>query len=121
MFLSLSQNANANAANANAFYNILKISIQFICSDKSQHKTIFEKINQDKELEYLIRSENYSANTLIKIINKIMSLENVELKSSVCQIMLSTMSGLQTIEYVNNNMNLTDLTKSFINKSIRID
>ena len=121
MFLSLSQNANANAANVNAFYNILKISIQFICSDKNQHKTIFEKLNQDKELEYLIRSENYSANTLIKIINKIMSLENVELKSSVCQIMLSTMSGLQTIEYVNNNMNLTDLTKLFINKSIRID
>jgi predicted unusual protein kinase regulating ubiquinone biosynthesis (AarF/ABC1/UbiB family) len=116
MFLSLSQNANVNA-----FYNILKTSIQFICSDKNQHKTIFEKLIQDKDLEYLIRSENYSANTLIKIINKIMSLENVELKSSVCQIMLSTMSGLQTIEYVNNNMNLTDLTKSFINKSIRID
>lgn len=116
MFLSLSQNVNVNA-----FYNILKISIQFICSDKNQHKIIFEKLIQDKELEYLIRCVNYSANTLIKIINKIMSLENVELKSSVCQIMLSTMSGLQTIEYVNNNMNLTDLTKSFINKSIRID
>lgn len=116
MFLSLSQNANVNT-----FYNILKISVQFICSDKNQHKTILEKLTQDKELEYLIRCVNYSANTLIKIINKIMSLENVELKSSVCQIMLSTMSGLQTIEYVNNNMNLTDLTKSFINKSIRID
>lgn len=116
MFLSLSQNVNVNA-----FYNILKISIQFICSDKNQHKIIFEKLIQDKELEYLIRCVNYSANTIIKIINKIMSLENVELKSSVCQIILSTMSGLQTIEYVNNNMNLTDLTKSFINKSIRID
>ena len=50
-----------------------------------------------------------------------MSLEHVELKSSVCELFLSTMSGLQTIEYVNNNMNLADLTKTFMNISIKMD
>ena len=74
-----------------------------------------------KELEAIIRYCDYSANVLIKIINKIMSLEHVELKSSVCELFLSTMSGLQTIEYVNNNMNLADLTKTFMNISIKMD
>ena len=117
MFLSLSKNNN----NVNAFYNILKISIHLICSDKNQHQTICEKLTQDKELEAIIRYCDYSANVLIKIINKIMSLEHVELKSSVCELFLSTMSGLQTIEYVNNNMNLADLTKTFMNISIKMD
>ena len=120
MFLSLST-TNNNNNNLNTFYNILKVSIRFICSDKNQHKRIYEQLNQDKELEALIRHNDYSANLLIKIINKIMSLENVELKSNVCELFLSTMSGLQTMEYVNNKMNLTDLTKSFTNRSIKMD
>ena len=117
MFLTTTNNNN----NLNTFYNILKVSIRFICSDKNQHEIIYEQLNQDKELEVLIRYNDYSANMLIKIINKIMSLENVELKSNVCELFLSAMSGLQTVEYVNNNMNLTDLTKTFMNRSIKMD
>ena len=117
MFLSLSKNNN----NVKTFNKILKTSIRLICPDINQHKTIYEKLTRDKELEALIRCNDYSANVLIKIINKIMSLEHVELKSDVCKLFLSTMSGLQTIEYVNNNMNLTDLTKAFMNKSIKMD
>jgi predicted unusual protein kinase regulating ubiquinone biosynthesis (AarF/ABC1/UbiB family) len=117
MFLTTTNNNN----NINTFYNILKVSIRFICSDKNQHETIYEQLNQDKEFEALIRYNDYSANMLIKIINKIMSLENVELKSNVCELFLSAMSGLQTVEYVNNNMNLTDLTKTFMNRSIKMD
>lgn len=117
MFLTTTNNNN----NINTFYKILKVSIRFICSDKNQHETIYEQLNQDKEFEALIRYNDYSANMLIKIINKIMSLENVELKSNVCELFLSAMSGLQTVEYVNNNMNLTDLTKTFMNRSIKMD
>ena len=117
MFLTTTNNNN----NINTFYKILQVSIRFICSDKNQHETIYEQLNQDKEFEALIRYNDYSANMLIKIINKIMSLENVELKSNVCELFLSAMSGLQTVEYVNNNMNLTDLTKTFMNRSIKMD
>jgi hypothetical protein len=97
------------------------VSIRFVCPDVSQHQTIYEKVTQDKELEAIIRNCDYSANVLIQIINKIMSLEYVELKSDVCKLFLSTMSGVQTIEYVNNNMNLSDLTRTFMNKSIKMD
>lgn len=117
MFLFLSKNNN----NVKTFNKILKVSIRCICPDVSQHQTIYEKLTQDKELEAIIRNCDYSANVLIKIINKIMSLEYVELKSDVCKLFLSTMSGVQTIEYVNNNMNLSDLTRTFMNKSIKMD
>jgi len=119
MFLTTSNNNNNN--NVNTFYNILKISIRFVCSDKNQHERIYEQVSQDKELESLIRYNDYSTNMIIKIINKIMSLENVELKTNVCELFLSSMSGLQTIEYVNNNMNMSNLTKTFMSKSIKMD
>jgi len=119
MFLTTSNNNNSN--NVNTFYNILKISIRFVCSDKNQHERIYEQVSQDKELESLIRYNDYSTNMIIKIINKIMSLENVELKTNVCELFLSSMSGLQTIEYVNNNMNMSNLTKTFMSKSIKMD
>ena len=119
MFLTTSNNNNNN--NVNTFYNILKISIRFVCSDKNQHERIYEQVSQDKELESLIRYNDYSTNMIIKIINKIMSLENVELKTNVCKLFLSSMSGLQTIEYVNNNMNMSNLTKTFMSKSIKMD
>lgn len=117
MFLSTSNNNTS----LNTFYNILKVTIRCVCSDKNQHEIIYEQVKQDKELEALIRYNDYSTNMIIKIINKIMSLENVELKTNMCELFLSAMSGLQTVEYVNNNMNLTDLTKTFMNKSVRMD
>jgi predicted unusual protein kinase regulating ubiquinone biosynthesis (AarF/ABC1/UbiB family) len=119
IFLSVSTNNNVN--NLKNTSKILKILIQLVCLNERQQKIIFEQVKKDKEFEYLIEATNYSANMIIRIVNKFMSLDNVELKSSICQLVLSSMSGLQTIEYANNNMNLTDLTKSFMNRSIHMD
>ena len=90
------------------------------CENKNQHEAIFNQVKEDKQLEQMIRSCNYSADTIIKIINKIMSLEDVDLVPNICQLILSTMSGLQTIEYTNNNKSLNTLIKVYMNKSVMI-
>lgn len=102
------------------FYKILKISVKMCCENKSQHEAIFNQLKEDKQLEQMIRCCNYSANMIIKITNKIMSLENVDLIPDICQLILSTMSGLQTIEYTNNNKSLNILVRVYMNKSVVI-
>lgn len=114
MFLSL------KADDIKYFYHILKISIQLCCANKSQHEVIFNQLKEDKKLEQIIRCCDYSANMIIKVINKIMSLENIDLIPSLCQLLLSTMSGLQTIEYTNNNKSLNTIVKVYMDKSITI-
>lgn len=103
------------------FYSILKIVIRLICFDERQYKIIFETLNQDKEIEYILRFCDFSANRIVKIINKIVSLENIEVKHTVYKLFLSSMSGLQTIEYANDNKPLTILTRVYMDKSIQLN
>jgi predicted unusual protein kinase regulating ubiquinone biosynthesis (AarF/ABC1/UbiB family) len=114
MFLSLKSDQKN-------FYSILKIVIRFICFDERQYKIIFETLNQDKEIEYILRFCDFSANRIVKIINKIVSLENIEVKHTVYKLFLSSMSGLQTIEYANDNKPLTILTRVYMDKSIQLN
>ncbi len=115
MFLSLKSDQVKN------FYSILKIVIRLVCFDARQHKIIFETLSQDKEIEYIVRCCDFSANIIVKVINKIMSLENIEIKHTVYKLVLSSMSGLQTVEYANDNKPLTTLTRVYMDKSIRIE
>lgn len=115
MFLSLNSDQIKN------YYSILKITIRLICLDERQHKIIFETLRQDKEFEFIVRCNDFSANVIIKIINKVMSLENIEVKQTVYKLLLSSMSGLQTIEYANDNKPLTTLTRVYMDKSIHIE
>jgi predicted unusual protein kinase regulating ubiquinone biosynthesis (AarF/ABC1/UbiB family) len=115
MFLSLKSDQIKN------FYSILKIVIRLVCFDERKHKIIFETLRQDKEIEYILRRCDFSANRIVKIVNKIMSLENIEVKHTVYKLILSSMSGLQTIEYANNNKPLTTLTRVYMDKSIQIE
>ena len=114
MFLSLKSDQKN-------FYSILKIVIRLICFDERQYKIIFETLNQDKEIEYILRFCDFSANRIVKIINKIVSLENIEVKHTVYKLFLSSMSGLQTIEYANDNKPLTILTRVYMDKSIQLN
>ena len=114
MFLSL------KSTNIKNFYSILKITIRLICSDEKQYEIIFEKLRKDKEFKSVIRYNDFSANAIVKIINKIMSLENIKIKQTVYNLLLSSMSGLQTIEYTNDNKPLTILTRVYMDKSIQI-
>ena len=50
-----------------------------------------------------------------------MSDENLALHQEVCRLLLATMSGLQTIEYVNENKSLGLLIKSYMQRSIQMD
>ena len=105
------------------YYKILKIVIKMCCGNKSQHENIYKQFTQNaeyKQVEQVIRYSDFSANAIIKITNKIMSVDNVELVPYICQLLLSTMSGLQTIEYTNNNKSLNTLIKTYMNKSITI-
>jgi predicted unusual protein kinase regulating ubiquinone biosynthesis (AarF/ABC1/UbiB family) len=114
MFLSLKSNQVKN------FYSILKITIRLICLDERQHEIIFETLRKDKEFEYIVRSNDFSANAIVTVINKIMSLDNIKIKQTVYKLLLSSMSGLQTIEYANDNKPLTTLTRVYMDKSIQI-
>ena len=116
MFLSLKSQDIKN------FYAILKLIIRFICYHKRhEYEKIFEMLKKDKEVEYLIRSTDFSSNTILKMINKIMSLEDIEVKQTAYTLFLSAMSGLQTVEYVNDNKPLTILTRVYMDKSIHIE
>lgn len=110
-----------NTDDINSYYKILKITIKMCCENKSKHEAIFNEIKEYKQLEQIIRHNDFSANMIIKIINKIMSLENVDLIPNVCELILSTMSGLQTIEYTNNTNSLSTLVRRYMNKSIMIE
>ncbi len=103
------------------FYSILKITIRLICLDEREHEIIFETLRKDKELEFIVRSNDFSANAIVTVINKIMSLDNIKLKQTVYNLLLSSMSGLQTIEYTNDNKPLTTLTRVYMDKSIQIE
>ena len=117
IFMVISLNNGNDSDNNKKFYKLMKSFIRFICSNESQHTLIYENLKNDKELFYV---KQFSATVIITVINKIMSLQNIELKPKICQLFLTTMSGLHTIEYVNDNMSLECLTHSFINRSIKI-
>jgi predicted unusual protein kinase regulating ubiquinone biosynthesis (AarF/ABC1/UbiB family) len=99
---------------------ILKNIIRLICSNESQHKTIFNIMKEDEKLINKMRCNNFSANMLIKLINKIMSLENIEIDSDLCRLLLSTMSSLQTVEYVNNNISLKKMMTLYMSKCVEM-
>ena len=117
MFLSF------KSENIKNFYTILKILIRFTCCDKrSQHKSILKMLKNDKDIEVIVRyNKNISANLIVKILNKVMSLENIEVKQTAYTLLLSAMSGLQTIEYVNDNKPLTIITRVYMDESIKIE
>lgn len=111
LFLSL------NTTNNKSF---LRALVRYICLDPCKHHAIYKKLLNDNEVAEFVFSE-FSANLIIKIINKIMSDESLVLHKDICRLFLSVMSGLQTIEYVNDNKSLDYLIKSYIQRSIQMD
>ena len=103
------------------FYAMLKLTIRFICYHERDYKKIFEMLKQDKEFECVARFNDFSSNALLRLINKIMSLEDIEVKQSAYTLFLSVMSGLQTIEFVNDNKPLTVLTRVYMDNSIQVE
>lgn len=98
---------------------ILKISIKLVCKNKSEYDAVFQTLKNDKLFTSFLC--DYSANAIIHIINKIMSLKNLEVKPEICNLILSTMSSLNVIEHANDKQNLRKLLKSYMNRSINLD
>jgi len=120
VFMITSLNNDNDSDNNKKFYKLMKTVIRLICSNESHHTLIYENLKNDKELLNAMYIKQFSATFIIAVINKIMSLQNIELRPKICQLFLTTMSGLHTIEYVNDNMSLECLMHSFINRSIKI-
>lgn len=97
------------------------LSFNDICD--ANYKKLLKELLKDNEINELL-SYNFTANAIIKLINKLMSLMSylgLELKKDVCRLVLATMSGLQTIEYVNDNKSLDCLIHSYMKRSIQMD
>jgi tRNA A-37 threonylcarbamoyl transferase component Bud32 len=99
---------------------LLRTIVRFICSDVNAYDENYKKLLNCKEMIEIL-SSNFTSNLIIKIINIVLSDEKIELRKDVCRFLLATMSGLQTIEYVNNNKSLSFLTNSYMQRSINMD
>jgi hypothetical protein len=90
-----------------------------ICPVKTEHETILNVLKHDKEV-MILQKNDFSANTILACLKKVTSLESISLDSNICSLIFCVMSGLQTVEYVNDNNSLLFLTKSYINRSIKL-
>lgn len=98
---------------------LLKLMIRMICPVKTEHETILNVLKHDKEV-MILQKNDFSANTILACLKKVTSLESISLDSNICSLIFCVMSGLQTVEYVNDNNSLLFLTKSYINRSIKL-
>jgi len=90
--------------------------IKLICSNKSKHEEIFKQLKNDNELDKILINTKFSPKTIVIWINKILSLKNIEISKPICNTILATMSGLQTLERFTDTCSLSELTKSIIQK-----
>jgi predicted unusual protein kinase regulating ubiquinone biosynthesis (AarF/ABC1/UbiB family) len=102
----------------------IKILIKIICVNEKEHEEIFIKLKNDDELINLFLKLKFSGTVLVTILNKIISMDGVELNVYMCNLFLSAMSSLQTIEngmslIDDDNKSLSTLFKSYI-KDIKV-
>ena len=83
----------------------IKILVKMICVNEEKHEEIFIKLKNDDELINLFLKSKFTGSILVTTLNKIMSLDGVELNVYMCNLVLSAMSSLQTID---NCMSLVD-------------
>lgn len=100
---------------------IVKKCIQLCCRDEHVYDLVYTKIINDLQFMEMFK-EGFSVNRLAIVIKKLISMQDntVVLKSNICQLFLSTLSGIQTIEFVNDGSTLHSLVRSFINRSVDI-
>ena len=100
---------------------IVKKCIKLCCRDEDVYDLVYTKIINDLQFMEMFK-EGFSVNRLAIVIKKLISIQDntVVLKSKICQLFLSTLSGIQTIEFVNDGFTLQSLVRSFINRSVDI-
>lgn len=108
-----------SAIDSNKIDTMLKLMIRMICPVKGEHEAILNVLKHDKDV-LVLQKNDFSANTIMACLKKVTSLENISLDSNICSLIFCVMSGLQTVEYVNDNKSLLFLTKAYINRSIKL-
>lgn len=113
---------NANKKKVNNLLHAIKIFIKMICINEKEHEEIFIKLKNDNELIDFFLKSKFSGTVLVTTLNKIISMDGVELNVYMCNLFLSVMSCLQTIDYGmslidDDNKSLSTLLKSYIQNS----
>jgi predicted unusual protein kinase regulating ubiquinone biosynthesis (AarF/ABC1/UbiB family) len=107
------------AIDSNKIDTLLKLMIRMVCPVRGEHEAILNVLKDDKDI-LVLQKNDFSANTILACLKKVTSLENISLDSNICSLIFCLMSGLQTVEYVNDNKSLQFLTKAYINRSIKL-
>lgn len=99
----------------------ISIFIKMICVNKKKHKELFIKIKNDHELINFFLNSKFSGGVLVASLNKIMSMDGVELNIDMCNSLLALMSSLQTLDngvslIDDDNKSLTTIIKSYTKK-----
>jgi predicted unusual protein kinase regulating ubiquinone biosynthesis (AarF/ABC1/UbiB family) len=110
---------NANKKKVKFLLHAIKIFINMICVNEKKHEEIFIKLKNDDELINLFLNSKFSGNALVMTLNKIISMDGVQLNVRMCNLFLAVMSSLQTIDngmslIDNNNKSLSTILKSYI-------
>jgi predicted unusual protein kinase regulating ubiquinone biosynthesis (AarF/ABC1/UbiB family) len=110
---------NVNKNKIKYLLHAIKIFIKMICINEKDHEEIFIKLKNDDELINIFLKSKFSGSSLITTLNKIISMNCVELNVRMCNLFLAAMSSLQTIDNSmslidNNNKSLSTIIKSYI-------
>ena len=97
----------------------IKLFIRMICVDEKQHEEIFIKIKNDDELIDLFLISKFTGSVLVTVLNKIISMDGVELNVYMCNLMLAAVSSLQTMDNCmslinNDNKSLSTFIKLYL-------
>ena len=69
-----------------------------ICINEKDHEEIFIKLKNDDELINIFLKSKFSGSALITTLNKIISMDGVELNVYMSNLFLSAISTLQTLD-----------------------
>jgi predicted unusual protein kinase regulating ubiquinone biosynthesis (AarF/ABC1/UbiB family) len=99
----------------------IKLFIKMICIDDKKHEEIFIKLKNDDELIHLFLKSKFSGSVLVTILNKLISMDGIELNVYICNLMFAAISSLQTMDSAvslidDDNKSLSTFLKSYIEK-----
>jgi predicted unusual protein kinase regulating ubiquinone biosynthesis (AarF/ABC1/UbiB family) len=110
-----------NGSNQNNIKLFVKKIINFMYVDKTN--ATYNKVISNNELmaQLEVSCSNFSGQSLYRSINMLTDLNSSKLEKHSYRLLLSFMSGIQTVEYSNGNKSLKDLLGSYINRSVQMD
>jgi tRNA A-37 threonylcarbamoyl transferase component Bud32 len=121
LLISLELNNKSN--NTNCIKLLIRKIIKFIYSDQKMNVTYYNKLINDHEFvrQVSVVCSDFSGESLVKVINMLTLSNDTGLEKHAYMLILSFMSGIQTVEYVNENKSLKDLVTSYIRRNVRMD